>query len=322
MSIIQIAISQTTDAPPALRPGELAFSYKSKKLFIGPSGSYKDPPGSNIIELMSLDRYLLQEVVAGVRDHAPSSDAIFWALKAVEDKIYVTVKNSETSDPAVQANIKTIEFDTSDNNFILQRDQIDPKKITISTKPIWGNLNIDNDISKQILSQNTDLNFKSGIGITLENKNNQLEVNANIDDINLPTSNTLWSSLKIKNAISDSITLLLNSNNNFLGNNTVNDVDMSAELPTSKKIVNSGSVRRYLETNASQIISGLSLIKFVFNQPGTTWLINHNKNTSLFQKSIHDESGNEMLAFTDVIDDNNFSIHLTEPMRGFVLVRF
>ena len=92
MSKVQIKISKSVDAPPSLHPGELAYSYKSGKLFIGPPGHIPDPAGPNIIELAdtkSGSTFITQNIQSGDIGHSPSSDAVFNALKNNESNLDV-----------------------------------------------------------------------------------------------------------------------------------------------------------------------------------------------------------------------------------------
>ena len=262
MSDIQISMFQKTDIPPTLKTGELAFSYKSGKLFIGPAGSYSSPPSPNVIELMSLDRYIIQQVLEGVKDHTSSSDAVYKALVELEKKIYITVVNNDV--PVINRHVKTLVFDTKSSNFVLDLDPSDPNKMSVSIKPTFAGINIDNDSNKYIPPSNSDFNLKSGSGITVDKYNNTyVEINANIDDIStITTTNTLWSSSKIQTEILQ--LARLTGDNIFTGINTVPDNNIITANNNSKQIANTGSIKKYLGSIASQIIDSFSLIKSTF----------------------------------------------------------
>jgi hypothetical protein len=111
-------------------------------------------------------------------------------------------------------------------------------------------------------------------------------------------------------------------NNDFTETNTFPDMDILNASPTNKQVVNAGSVKSYIGAVATQVIEGLSLVKYVFDNPNDTWLVTHSKNTELFQYDIMDDSGNKMIAPINIIDDNSFVVELTEAVTGSVLVRF
>jgi len=313
MSDLQIKISTKTDVPPKLRSGELAFSYKSGKLYIGPSGNYNDPPNTNVIELLSTDRYISQNIQEGNISNSPSSDAVFRALQEINN---INFKFGETS---IQ-DITTIEFD--DN---LDVNGIGSNSLKISVKPYWGNIDID-DNQNQITPTNgyDNLKFKSGNAISISVYDSKyIKIEADIDDTNINGStNKLWSSQKTREAIELIAGLSPDTNNDFTGINTFPDCDIINSEQTSKQVVNTSSLKGYVGTVATQILDGLSLIKFVFNNPSMNWLVQHNRNSTLFQKTLLDESDNEMMASVNIIDNNSFVVILTEAMSGSVLLRF
>lgn len=318
MSNIQIKISNKTEAPDKLKPGELAFSYVSGKLFLGPSGSYNDPPSSNIVELLSTDRYISQDISEGVLDRTPSSDAIFKALQDVNNTI--SIEYETPSGPFTNSDTKKIKFD---GNLNVQQDPQDPTKIILSAKPYWGNIDIDNDLSAIVPNGYDNLKFISGQGIVISADQGKIVVKSDIDDNDINGSpNKLWSSQKVREAIAATTGVSPSGNNNFTGINTFPDNDILNAASTNKQVVNTGSVKTYVGTVATQIVEGLSLVKYVFDSLSMNWLVTHNKNTELFQKTILDEYENEMLASVNIIDSNSFIIELTEAMTGSVLLRF
>ncbi|MBC8427381.1 MAG: hypothetical protein H8D97_00670 [Proteobacteria bacterium] len=319
MSNIQILISTKTETPDKLRPGELAYSYKSGKLFIGPPGRYKDPPSSKVVELLHTGRYISQNINEGVHDLTPSSDAIYKALQEVNNTITIEYETTE-SGPFTNSDTKIIKFD---GNLNVQQDPNDSTKIQVAINPYWGNIDIDNQLNSIIPNNYDNLKFKSGQGIIISAEQGKIEVKSNIDDNDINGSpNKLWSSQKIREAIAATTGISPEADNDFTGINTFQDINIINADPTSKQVVNTKSVKDYVGTVATQILDGLSLNKFVFNTPSMNWLVIHNKNTPLFQKTILDEYENEMLASVNIIDDNSFVVELTEAMIGSVLLRF
>lgn len=318
MSNVQIKISTQTDVPPQLRSGELAYSYKSDKLFIGPPGNYNDPPSSNVVELLSADRYISQDIQEGVDDYSPSVDAVFKALQEVNNTISIEYNSGTNSNP----DVKTVQFD---GNLNVQTDPNNPDKILVAAKPYWGNVDINDNINAIIPQQEgyDNLKFIDGQAILFSADQNKIKVSANIDDNDANGSpNKLWSSQKVREAISATTGILPDGNNDFTGINTFPDLDILNIDPTSKQVINAGSVKGYVGTVATQILNGLSLVKYVFDSPSMNWMVTHNKNSTIFQYDILDQYGNKMMAPINIIDNNNFIIELTEAMIGSVLLRF
>jgi hypothetical protein len=318
MSNVQIKISTSTDIPPLLRSGELAYSYKSGKLFIGPPGKYSDKPSSNVIELLSTDRYISSDIQEGEMNTSPSSDAVFKALQDVNNTI--SIEYETESGPFNNSDVKTIKFD---GNLNVQQDPNDSTKVLLAVKPYWGNIDINDELNSIVPNGYDNLKFVSGQGIIISADQGKIEVKSDIDDNDTNGSqNKLWSSQKVREAIAATTGISPSADNDFVGINTFPDMDILNADQTNKQVVNAGSVKGYVGTVATQILDGLSLNKFVFDNPSMNWLVQHNKNTSLFQKTILDEYENEMLASINIIDNNSFVVELTEAMTGSVLLRF
>ena len=245
MSKVQIKISKSVDAPPSLHPGELAYSYKSGKLFIGPPGHIPDPAGPNIIELAdtkSGSTFITQNIQSGDIGHSPSSDAVFNALKNNESNLdveYGSIGN-------IQEDIKTLHFDSDTLNVV--QDPSDSSKILIAAKAYWGNIDIDNNVDAISPDNYENLKFKSGEGILLSVDNNKIKVSANIDDNNSNgDTNELWSSAQIRQAILATAGVDPNADNTWTGINTFPDIDIAT---STNEVVNANSVRDYIDTVA------------------------------------------------------------------------
>jgi hypothetical protein len=52
------------------------------------------------------------------------------------------------------------------------------------------------------------------------------------------------------------------------------------------------------------------------------WIVNHNKNTTVFNESLFDSDGNKFFAPVTIIDENTFSVNLTSATSGKVHVLF
>lgn len=318
MSNVQIKISTSTETPPLLRSGELAFSYKSGKLFIGPPGKYSSPPSSNVMELLSTDRYISQDINEGVLDHTPSSDAVFKALQDVNNTI--SIEYETESGPFNNSDVKTIKFD---GNLNVQQDPQDSSKIILAVKPYWGNIDVDTNLNAIVPTGYDNLKFVSGQGIIISADQGKIEVKSNIDDNDTNGStNKLWSSQKVREAIAATTGVSPGGDNDFTGINTFPNNDILNADPTNKQVVNTGSVKDYVGTVATQIVEGLSLVKYVFDSPSMNWMVTHSRSTDLFQYDILDEDNNKMLTSINIIDDNSFIVELTEAMTGSVILRF
>lgn len=62
-------------------------------------------------------------------------------------------------------------------------------------------------------------------------------------------------------------------------------------------------------------------VRYSFTE-STTWLVQHNKNTTIFRETLTDSSGKRFIAGINIIDDNSFEVQLTEATSGAVDVIF
>lgn len=63
------------------------------------------------------------------------------------------------------------------------------------------------------------------------------------------------------------------------------------------------------------------LFRYTFDE-GMTWLVQHNKNTTVFRETLTDSLGQRFNAGINIIDDNSFEVVLTEATSGAVDVIF
>ena len=67
--------------------------------------------------------------------------------------------------------------------------------------------------------------------------------------------------------------------------------------------------------------SGNTFVSFTFTS-ALQWLVQHNKNTRVFNETLFDEAGNKFYAPVRIIDDNSFVINMTSATSGKVHVLF
>jgi hypothetical protein len=73
--------------------------------------------------------------------------------------------------------------------------------------------------------------------------------------------------------------------------------------------------------SSSQSTSGNTFVSFSFTS-ALQWLVQHNKNTQVFNETLFDEFGNKFYAPVKIIDENSFVINLTSATSGQVHVLF
>ena len=54
----------------------------------------------------------------------------------------------------------------------------------------------------------------------------------------------------------------------------------------------------------------------------TTWVIQHDKNTTSYSEKLYDNNGDRFYAFVETIDADSFRVHLSESITGHVEVFF
>ncbi len=106
-------------------------------------------------------------------------------------------------------------------------------------------------------------------------------------------------------------TAVLNAINNIVIQNIEDDV--------IDKVVSSEALFEALKDLTTNQIQ---LVQYDFPLPSLEWIINHNKNTYVFQETSFDSDGNKIYASVNIIDENNFKISFTEMTSGFVTVKF
>ena len=67
--------------------------------------------------------------------------------------------------------------------------------------------------------------------------------------------------------------------------------------------------------------SGNTFVTFSFTL-ALQWVVQHNKNTQVFNETLFDNDGNKFYAPVRIIDNNSFMINLTSAMSGKVHVLF
>lgn len=106
----------------------------------------------------------------------------------------------------------------------------------------------------------------------------------------------------------------------------IDPVDIAAEPDNSRKVVNVESVKTYVENlntiSQTEAQTKFGLQRFTFGEAALEWLVQHNRNTDLFDATIKDSNHNPMLARIEIVDANSFKVHLTQAMTGIVDVRF
>jgi hypothetical protein len=64
------------------------------------------------------------------------------------------------------------------------------------------------------------------------------------------------------------------------------------------------------------------IYRYTISTASDSWIIQHNKNTSVFQEKLYDSNGSQFLAYVEILDANSFKVHLTESITGYVDVFF
>lgn len=74
-----------------------------------------------------------------------------------------------------------------------------------------------------------------------------------------------------------------------------------------------------IDTSTPQ--TGNNFVSYNFNM-ALEWIVNHNKNTRVFNETLFDEDGNKFYAPVKIIDPNTFSVRLTTATSGSIHVLF
>jgi hypothetical protein len=166
----------------------------------------------------------------------------------------------------------------------------DVKSITLTNDFTFSKLN-NNEVSIGLMP--IFKNFTINNSTTISPLNNSLNI---INDINISLT-------KVNNDLSITVNTSNNLNNDYV-------------IPTSK------AVKDYVYQIASNIISNSTIQRFIFDQPSLQYLVNHNRNTTLFNVEIKDLYYHPVLADIEVLDNNNFIVNFTCPEPCIVDVRF
>lgn len=107
-------------------------------------------------------------------------------------------------------------------------------------------------------------------------------------------------------------------------------IQMPSGLTAERPIAESGTVRynkddEFLEVYGVDTWQTLrprvNIHRYSFTNT-TTWLVQHNKNTTRFSEKILDENKRQLFANVNIIDLNSFEVQLTEATTGYVDVIF
>jgi len=64
------------------------------------------------------------------------------------------------------------------------------------------------------------------------------------------------------------------------------------------------------------------IYRYEINTAATTWIIQHDKNTTSYSEKLYDANGDSFYAFVETIDADSFRVHLSESITGHVEVFF
>ena len=64
------------------------------------------------------------------------------------------------------------------------------------------------------------------------------------------------------------------------------------------------------------------IYKYEINSAATTWIVQHDKNTTSYNEKLFDSNGDRFYAFVETIDADSFRVHLSESITGYVEVFF
>lgn len=357
---VQIKHSEQTDVPSFLHIGELAFSYKSGKLFIGPpdvippNDPNYDPDGPdiaagnlpkggpNVIELLqaqdATSLILTQTIDNGDIDHSPSGNAVYDALQNKVNKEFGKGLSEEDFTASLKSKLEGLkenyiltvknkvgdtftEIDeiTFDEDLGLKLESISPGKIKVGIDGIFNRLKVaGQDELVPTSAEELEIVAGDGITITTDNTTNpkKLVIELSEDFVGRTSDNIITGN----NIFNGKVTF--EGEVGFQINPTVPNINIDNADDNSQDVVNIKSLKEFVTITASSIQASTSLVRFNFTVPSLQWLVNHNRGTTLFQEMIRDEEMNQMLAPIEVVDSNNFIVHLTEAMPGIVDVRF
>jgi hypothetical protein len=75
----------------------------------------------------------------------------------------------------------------------------------------------------------------------------------------------------------------------------------------------------YIASNVQQTSNHFATYEF---SDALEWIVNHNKNTTVFNETLFDSFGNKFFAPVNIIDTNSFTVRLTSATSGKVHVLF
>jgi hypothetical protein len=295
---IQILFSLNTEVPPFLYPGQLAYSYKSNTLFIG-AGTPEN--GSNVAIPLAYGGGLLIDHIDPIDvHHVPNSKVIYEQIKSKLD---------------------TIDWYANNNRLVIRDEGIDTITQLTEFAADVIDITIDEGSGLDLI-----VNNQRSVKVSLQNIFNKFKINNNLvilpqiklDSFNIESDENyiLINGEVNENKISFTVNVKDNLTKDEFENTTNNSL-----IPTIS------STKTYIDYRilklADEIKNGLTLQRYFFNSPTIAPLINHNRNTDLFDVSIRNiENNRQIIAPFEIIDENNFVILFTEEESCIIDVRF
>ncbi len=174
----------------------------------------------------------------------------------------------------------------------------------------------------------------SSIGVRVEDTplDTILPIVANDEEFKAPSSKAVYEA--IKNLRDTTVQVdYLNTNINI--NNPNNDIT----VPTTTAVINALNdlvIQNIQDDVIDKVVSSealfealkdlttnqIQMVQYDFPIPTIEWIVNHNRNTMMFQEAIFDQDNNKVFAAVNIIDSNNFKISFTEATSGFIIVKF
>jgi hypothetical protein len=185
---------------------------------------------------------------------------------------------------------------------------------------------------------NTPIHHKqfSSIGVTVPDAplDTIIQIVADLEYFRVPSSKAVYDAIRNLRDNTVQIDMLAN----YFNPNDANTLPIIQELydQLDSKLDKSNVIQEVKDNVLNQVVSSdvihdalqnlivnqIDLQTYNFTTPSLQWDVIHNKNTMTFQESIFDTDGNKLYANIKIIDNNSFTIYLTELTSGFVTVKF
>ena len=198
MAIQQILISTKTDRPPFLLPGQLAYSYKSGTLFIGPP---TPESGSGDVIEITRGNILIDYIDQTDTFHTPNSSVIYREIKQKLDTIepfanFNKLKIEDSNNSIFAVDVKNIKIDT-DSGFIYTA--INNNIVTLSLPKLFQSISINTTQSISPLNNLDTFKINSNQNKLLLNViNNELHLDVKTElSITPTTQDDLIPSIKV-----------------------------------------------------------------------------------------------------------------------------